>query len=87
MSFAPMLEADVASWSGDTDVIIVGFGGAGACAAIAAADSGACGIGGLSGDTTRPSMPMRELAAEGRTQRYATLNPMPHPTKTKQTPR
>ena len=41
MSFAPMLEADVASWSGDTDVIIVGFGGAGACAAIAAVDSGA----------------------------------------------
>jgi choline dehydrogenase-like flavoprotein len=41
MSFAPMLESDVTSWSGESDVVVVGFGGAGACAAIAAADEGA----------------------------------------------
>ena len=41
MSFAPMLETDVSVWSGESDVVVVGFGGAGACAAIAAADAGA----------------------------------------------
>ena len=41
MSFAPILEADVKSWTETRDVLIVGFGGAGACAAIEAADNGA----------------------------------------------
>ncbi len=41
MSFTPILESDVSSWSGDSDVVVVGFGGAGACAAIAAHDGGA----------------------------------------------
>ena len=41
MSFSPILESDVSSWSGDSDVVVVGFGGAGACAAIAAHDGGA----------------------------------------------
>ena len=41
MSFAPILEADVELWSDTADVLIVGFGGAGACAAIEAADNGA----------------------------------------------
>ena len=33
--------ADELSWDGDADVIVVGFGGAGACAAIEAAEQGA----------------------------------------------
>jgi succinate dehydrogenase/fumarate reductase flavoprotein subunit len=37
----PRNVADVPSWDIETDVAIVGFGGAGACAAIEAADSGA----------------------------------------------
>ena len=41
MSFAPILEADVKTWTETRDVLIVGFGGAGACAAIEAADNGA----------------------------------------------
>ena len=41
MSFAPTLEADVKTWTETRDVLIVGFGGAGACAAIEAADKGA----------------------------------------------
>lgn len=41
MAFEPLLEASVAHWSGDFDVAVVGFGGAGACAAIEAADAGA----------------------------------------------
>ncbi|MDG1066034.1 MAG: FAD-dependent oxidoreductase [Luminiphilus sp.] len=41
MSFVPMLESDVTSWSDESDVVVVGFGGAGACAAIAASDAGA----------------------------------------------
>lgn len=41
MPFAPVLASEVSSWHGDTDVVIVGFGGAGACAAIAASDAGA----------------------------------------------
>ena len=41
MSFAPTLEADVKTWTETRDVLIVGFGGAGACAAIEAADNGA----------------------------------------------
>ena len=41
MSFAPILEADVKNWTETRDVLIVGFGGAGACAAIEAADNGA----------------------------------------------
>ncbi len=41
MSFAPVMESDVALWSGEADVIVVGFGGAGACAAVAAHDAGA----------------------------------------------
>ena len=41
MSFAPILEADVKNWTETRDVLIVGFGGAGACASIEAADNGA----------------------------------------------
>ena len=41
MSFAPILETDVKTWTETRDVLIVGFGGAGACAAIEAADNGA----------------------------------------------
>lgn len=41
MSFAPILEANVKNWAETRDVLIVGFGGAGACAAIEAADNGA----------------------------------------------
>ena len=41
MSFEPVCEADVTQWSGTADVLVVGFGGAGACAAIEAADGGA----------------------------------------------
>ena len=41
MSFVPMLESDVEHWTHTKDVLIVGFGGAGACAAIEAADNGA----------------------------------------------
>ena len=41
MSFAPILEAHIKTWTETRDVLIVGFGGAGACAAIEAADKGA----------------------------------------------
>ena len=37
----PRRHADVAQWDHETAVAIVGFGGAGACAAIEAADAGA----------------------------------------------
>ena len=40
MSFEPVCEADVSDWSGTADVVVVGFGGAGACAAIEAVDCG-----------------------------------------------
>ena len=38
---APRREKDVDAWGIETDVAVVGFGGAGACAAIEAADAGA----------------------------------------------
>ena len=41
MSFTPILEKDVSNWTDEKDVLIVGFGGAGACAAIEANDNGA----------------------------------------------
>ena len=41
MAFEPMLAGDVPAWEAETDVLVVGFGGAGSCAAIAAADDGA----------------------------------------------
>ena len=41
MSFSPILEKDVASWTDEKDVLVVGYGGAGACAAIEAFDNGA----------------------------------------------
>ena len=37
----PRLSSDISHWDIDTDVAIIGFGGAGACAAIEAADAGA----------------------------------------------
>lgn len=37
----PLRLADVKQWDMETDVVVVGFGGAGACAAIEAADAGA----------------------------------------------
>ena len=37
----PVLLKDVPQWDFETDVAIVGFGGAGSCAAIEAADAGA----------------------------------------------
>ena len=41
MAFSPILEKDVTDWSDEKDVLVVGFGGAGACAAIEAFDNGA----------------------------------------------
>ena len=41
MDFKPLQADQVSAWDGAADVLIVGFGGAGACAAIEAADSGA----------------------------------------------
>ena len=41
MDFKPLQADRVSAWEGIADVLIVGFGGAGACAAIEAADSGA----------------------------------------------
>jgi len=41
MAFEPVLASQIKQWSGDFDVVVVGFGGAGACAAIEAADAGA----------------------------------------------
>ena len=34
-------ESDIAGWDEQTDVVVVGFGGAGACAALEARDAGA----------------------------------------------
>lgn len=39
--FAPLAEHQVTEWDAVTDVVVVGFGGAGACAAIEAHDAGA----------------------------------------------
>ena len=41
MSFSPILEKDVVTWTDKKDVLVVGFGGAGACSAIEAFDNGA----------------------------------------------
>jgi succinate dehydrogenase/fumarate reductase flavoprotein subunit len=41
MNFKPLQADQVSQWDGTADVLVVGFGGAGACAAIEAADSGA----------------------------------------------
>ena len=41
MDFLPLPVTEVTQWAGETDVLVAGFGGAGACAAIEAADSGA----------------------------------------------
>ena len=41
MAFEPLLETSVTHWHGHCDVAVVGFGGAGASAAIEAADNGA----------------------------------------------
>ncbi len=41
MAFEPLLQSEVSDWHGEFDVAVVGFGGAGACAAIEAADAGA----------------------------------------------
>ena len=41
MSFSPILEKDVTDWSDEKEVLVVGFGGAGACADIEAFDNGA----------------------------------------------
>jgi len=41
VSFTPILEKDVSNWTDEKDVLVVGFGGAGACAAIEANDNGA----------------------------------------------
>jgi len=37
----PRKRSDILGWDFETDVAVVGFGGAGACAAIEAADGGA----------------------------------------------
>ena len=41
MDFLPLPVTEVTQWARETDVLVAGFGGAGACAAIEAADSGA----------------------------------------------
>ena len=41
MSFSPILASTVTTWHSETDVVVLGFGGAGACAAIEAHDNGA----------------------------------------------
>lgn len=41
MSFSPILASTVTTWHSDIDVVVLGFGGAGACAAIEAHDEGA----------------------------------------------
>jgi 3-oxo-5alpha-steroid 4-dehydrogenase len=41
MTFAPRREADVPAWDEQADVVVVGFGAAGACAAFEAATAGA----------------------------------------------
>ena len=38
---APIIATDVATWSDEVDVVVVGFGIAGACAALEAARAGA----------------------------------------------
>ena len=62
----PRKASDVAHWDRETDIAIVGFGGAGGCAAIEAADAGssvtifelASASGGSTGNTTAvPSKP------------------------------
>ena len=41
MAFEPLQAADLHEWHGECDVAVIGFGGAGACAAIEASDAGA----------------------------------------------
>lgn len=41
MAYAAIIESSVSQWAGQFDVLVVGFGGAGACAAIEAHDGGA----------------------------------------------
>lgn len=41
MAFEPLRQREVNEWHGECDIAVVGFGGAGACAAIEAADAGA----------------------------------------------
>ena len=41
MAFQPLEQSGISQWHGECDVAVVGFGGAGACAAIEAADAGA----------------------------------------------
>lgn len=41
MSFKPILDTTVTTWHSEFDVVVLGFGGAGACAAIEAHDNGA----------------------------------------------
>ena len=70
--------ADVAQWHGQYDVIVVGFGGAGACAAIAAADAGSsvliCDVASGSGGSTALSSAELYLGAGTRVQKACGYN-------------
>lgn len=74
----PMPAAEVAEWHGQYDVIVVGFGGAGACAAIAAADSGCsvliCDVASASGGSTALSSAELYLGAGTRVQKACGYN-------------
>jgi len=70
--------SDVAQWHGQYDVIVVGFGGAGACAAIAAADAGSsvliCDVASGSGGSTALSSAELYLGGGTRVQKACGYN-------------
>ena len=67
----PRVESSIERWDGTTDVAVVGFGGAGACAAIEAADQGArvtlLELGSQGGGSTRLSSAEVYLGGNGGT--------------------
>jgi succinate dehydrogenase/fumarate reductase flavoprotein subunit len=77
-SHSPITAADIAQWHGRYDVIVVGFGAAGACAAIAAADAGCsvliCDIASGSGGSTALSSAELYLGAGTRVQKACGYN-------------
>jgi 3-oxo-5alpha-steroid 4-dehydrogenase len=75
---AAIAAASVAQWHAQYDVIVVGFGGAGACAAIAAADAGSsvliCDVASGSGGSTALSSAELYLGAGTRVQKACGYN-------------